>query len=142
MAEKRVIELARELEFNKQELVNKINELDLGITVNNVMTRLTSDEVDKVKRALKSSASKAKPKKKSKPKAAKAVADAADSDGVTVLKRRSSSSKAKRAKEEDGAEAAATQSDALGPVIRRPKKRRTVVSLDEHNTSEVTTEVV
>lgn len=49
----RVLELARELGYANQELVTKINDLNLGIRVSNVMTALTEDEVSKIKGALK-----------------------------------------------------------------------------------------
>jgi translation initiation factor IF-2 len=48
----RVHELADELGYNKQELVTRINDLDLGFTVNNFMTRLNENEVKQLKEAL------------------------------------------------------------------------------------------
>ncbi len=48
----RVHELADELGYNKQELVTRINDLDLGFTVNNFMTRLNENEVEQLKEAL------------------------------------------------------------------------------------------
>lgn len=48
----RVSELADELGYNKQELVTTINSLELGITVDNFMSRLSDDEVSKLKDAL------------------------------------------------------------------------------------------
>lgn len=48
----RVHELAEELGFNRQELVNTINELGLGFTVNNFMSRLSKAEVKELKTTL------------------------------------------------------------------------------------------
>ena len=52
MANRRVQEVAKELEVDRQELVSKINELELGFSVNNYMSRLSPDEVERVKDAL------------------------------------------------------------------------------------------
>jgi translation initiation factor IF-2 len=52
MPSQRVYELAEELGFNRQELVTRINDLALGFSVNNYMTKLSPEEVSELKEAL------------------------------------------------------------------------------------------
>ena len=116
--ERRVHELAKELGYANQELVTKINGMELGFRVSNVMTKLSEDEVARVKRALKGSG-------------------AASSNGAKAPK--------KRKKKAPAAAAAAAPApsepakESVGPVIRRQRKRRTL-SVNESNEPSVAVE--
>jgi len=112
----RVLELARELGYANQELVTKINDLNLGIRVSNVMTALTEDEVSKIKGALK--------------KAEAASSKATNGGAAAPIKRRSK--KAQVEVIEDGDDFPTGES--VGPVLRRkkaPTMRRRVPAAGE-----------
>lgn len=116
--ERRVHELAKELGYANQELVTKINGMELGFRVSNVMTKLSEDEVARVKRALKGSG-------------------AASSNGAKAPKKR------KKKAPVAAAAAAPTPSEpakeSVGPVIRRQRKRRTL-SVNEGGEASATVE--
>ncbi|MEC9443136.1 MAG: translation initiation factor IF-2 [Myxococcota bacterium] len=112
----RVLELARELGYANQELVTKINDLNLGIRVSNVMTALTEDEVSKIKGALKKSEA--------------ASSNGANGGAAAPVKRRSK--KAQVEVIESGDEF--PSGETVGPVLRRkkaPTMRRRIPSADE-----------
>ncbi len=111
---KRVYELAKELEINKHELVSTINDLDLGFTVGNPMTKLSAGEEEALKKAMKSKGKKAakKPaKKKEEPPKAAAAAETADVGPGVVRRRR----RVKVTAEEEPEE----ELGGFGPVRRR-----------------------
>lgn len=107
----RVHELADELGFNKQELVTRINDLDLGFTVSNFMTRLNENEVRELKEALESQAEQStepEPEPEADP----------DDDGIgpTVIRR---NKEPEEAEEVDGAEADGGDAAEVAGVVRR-----------------------
>ena len=112
MSQIRVQELANELGFNKQELVSKIRSLEIGLPNVNAMTRLTDDEVSRVKKALKGG--KNSSSKKAEPATAAAPAPA--------VRKRSG----KKKKEEEPA----ADTVPVGPVIRRNRRSKVTVEDD------------
>ena len=117
MPKRRVYELAKELDINKQELVSKINSLDLDISVGNYMTVLSPDEVSAVTKALETDSKGAKKKKKAPKKAA--PTDGEDGVGPTMLRRR----RRKAAPEPEEAEAGADDEvERVGPRVLRRRK--------------------
>ena len=115
MPKRRVYELAKELGFNKQELVSKINDLDLDISVGNYMSVLSPTEVSAVKEAVDGDAKPAKAKaKKTKP-----VDSADDGVGPTMLRRR------KKAEPEEPEEEDVFEEEegvaGVRPMVRRRK---------------------
>lgn len=82
MSQLRVHELAKELELNKQELVSKINDLSIGIVVNNYMTVLSDAEAKKIKKALESAAK--KPAAKAAAPKVRKEEESADSDAASL----------------------------------------------------------
>ncbi len=102
MPDKRVRELANELGYDQQEMVSKINALGLFKLSVNPMSRLTEDEVLKVRRALKQDSGKG----------------ASTAASPTVRK----SSGKKKPTAAEVAEAAVMQEE-VSPIIRRGTKR-------------------
>ncbi|RDV40129.1 translation initiation factor IF-2 [Bradymonadaceae bacterium TMQ3] len=134
--QQRVYELAQELEINKQELVSKINELDLGFSVNNYMTVLNPPEIDSIKAALggtKTEAPKKKAtkssKKKSSKKAEAPVEDKVEAAPAAPVVRR----RRKTATEEDEAteESTETEVEVVRPTVRRRRKVETADEVEE-----------
>jgi translation initiation factor IF-2 len=125
----RVHELADELGLNRQELVDTINDLDLGFTVNNFMSRLSEAEIKELKQALESAE-----KAAAEPDAAEADAAAEDEEGIgpTVIRRKTESAE----DDEQEAEAAGETSDedaaAAAPEGAAVRKR----SEDDEGTDE------
>ncbi len=107
---KRVHELAEELGYDKQELVSKINSLDIDISVGNFMSALSDSEVNAVKKAVKVDGKKKKKKKKSSDGARPPAKKSDDGVGPTMLRRR----KAKPDVEEED--------DGVGPTMLRRRK--------------------
>ena len=112
----RVHELADELGFNKQELVTRINDLDLGFTVNNFMTRLNENEVKQLKEALEQADAGEVEEE--------IETEASDDGGIgpTVIRRKKKEPAAEPDGEEAGGEEeeAEAESPAGGVVRRRP----------------------
>jgi len=106
----RVQELADELGFNKQELVSRINDLDLGFTVDNFMSRLNENEVRELKDALEESEADESDEEETEVEAA-----ADEGIGPTVIRRDDES---EEGDEDEEAEAAA----GVGGVVRRRKE--------------------
>ena len=112
----RVHELADELGLNRQELVDTINDLDLGFTVNNFMSRLSEAEVKELKQALESAEATATDSDE-------AEASAEDEEGIgpTVIRRKTESADADEeadvAGDEQDQEAAAAAPE--GAAVRR-----------------------
>ncbi|MFB6264536.1 MAG: translation initiation factor IF-2 [Bradymonadaceae bacterium] len=100
----RVRELADELGYDKHKLVDRINELELGFSVDNFMSRLDDDEVEELKSALEEADDQADGED------AGQGAEAGDGIGPTVIK---------RGDDEPGAEPAAEaeESGAEEPVV-------------------------
>ncbi len=117
----RVHQLAKELGYSKQELVSKINDLDLSTGSVSIMTVLTDEDVDKIKSALKSKTSRS------------ASNGAAAAAAPAPVKRRK-----KDDAKDDG------DDDDIGPKVRRRSKsrrRRTISVNDDHETSVKTEEI-
>ena len=126
MPKQRVYELAKDLGCDKQELVSKINSLDLDISVGNYMSVLSPEEVTKVKKAVDlRDGSKKKPKKAKKPRSRPSSEDGV---GPKMLRRR----KPKKNGEDEDSEA------ATGPTLRR---RKVTPSEEEPEVEEVAEEV-
>ena len=116
----RVYELAKDLGYANQEMVTRINELDLGIRVSNIMTYLSKEEVTKVTKALEKSKS---AKASSAPaEAPKEEAKAASSKATLPTRRRRT--KAAAAAAADTSETAPESPQAVGPTIRKSTRRR------------------
>ena len=109
MAQLRVYELAKELGLHKHELVTKINELGLGITVNNPMTYLNPTEVDDIRSAL----------RKGNDSGAKAKAEA-----PKVRARKPA------AKKDDGEAVAPKKREAVDATPVAPIRRRRKITVD------------
>lgn len=119
MPKQRVYELAKELGLNKQELVTKINTLELGFSVGNFMTVLSPEEVKAVKKAVSSNGEvKAKPEAK---KAEKVVPKAEEVAKPTMIRRR-------RKKVEEPEE---EKEDLLGLAPSLMTRRKAVVEEEE-----------
>ena len=107
MSKQRVYELAKELEFDKHQLVDKINDLDLTFQVNNYMSMLTEAQAGEVRELLEQERVKKTVETKLAP-------------GVRRRRR-----KKKRKVEEEPAAAAPTNgqsaSPAAAPAVRRRK---------------------
>jgi len=109
----RVYQLASELSFDRAELVDKINSLDLGFTVSNYMSTLTDDEVDALRDAL------------HREKVAK-VEETRLNDAGTVIRRRS---KSRRGGDAEPAEVAPAPAAAPTPAVRKnPRSNGRVVT--------------
>ncbi|RAL25345.1 translation initiation factor IF-2 [Lujinxingia litoralis] len=147
--QRRVYELADELGINKQELVSKINELDLGFSVNNYMTVLNPREIDSLKAALGGEGQAAAPKKKStkstkkkgakkaeEPKKEEEAAEAAPSP--VVRRRRKVQPVAEE--EEAGEESAETEVEVVRPTVRRRRKVEPAAEAEEAAEAEVAAE--
>ena len=117
MPKQRVYELAKELGFNKQELVSKINDLDLDISVGNFMSVLSPSEVSAVKEAMEGDGEAEEVPKKP----LKSPSDADDGVGPTMLRRR------RKVEPEPEEEA----DDGVGPLQPMVRKRRKVTAEPE-----------
>ena len=134
--QQRVYELAQELEINKQELVSKINELDLGFSVNNYMTVLNPPEIDSIKAALggkKAEAPKKKSTKSSKKKSSKKADEPAEekveaAPAAPVVRRRR---KAATEEDESTEESTETEVEVVRPTVRRRRKVETADEVEE-----------
>ena len=120
MPNKRVHELAKELGYNKQELINEINQLDLGFRVANAMVKLSEDDVERVKKALKKGEKKASSAKKTKKKAEPKKVEASDTPAPAPVVRRRKKAAVKEEPVEGEAQAASASSGVR--VIRRKRK--------------------
>jgi len=108
----RVQDLADELGYNKQELVSTINDLDLGFTVDNFMSRLNENEVRELKEALDQDA-------EAEGEEEDGAMDAAADEGIgpTVIRRNKSADDEEPADEQEETDAAAAA--GVGGVVRR-----------------------
>ncbi len=133
MPKQRVYELAKDLGCDKQELVSKINSLDIDITVGNYMSVLSPAEVKKVKKAvdLGGGADKEAPKKAKKVSKPRSRPSSDDGVGPTMLRRRKPKAKEEGEDEDEAA--------AGGPRLRRRKVKRPGDEVSEEPTP-VTTE--
>lgn len=134
---KRVYELAKELGYDKQMLVTKINALDIGIKGCNPFTALSDDEVAKVKSALKTSKAQATAEVVAEDKD---VAATAGEQETALPVRRRSSKKKSSAEEDDNEQSSSAAEASVGPrIIRRTRK---TVSVADDNQPEVAVEVM
>ncbi len=121
MPKRRVHELAKELGFNKQELVSKINSLELDISVDNYMSVLSPSDVSAVKEAVDADGEQTADSAEN--------GQAADGDdggvGPQMLRRRPRS-------ESDSDDGSDEETDDVGPGLRR---RRKVTPDDEEDTA-------
>ena len=120
MPKQRVYELAKELGYNKQELVSKINSLELDISVGNYMSVLSPSEVSAVKEAVDTpngGATKGDGKADGVDET-DGKADGGDDVGPTMLRRRPGGDDADES-DEDGADSEEKQ---VGPGLRRRRK--------------------
>lgn len=134
---KRVYELAKELGYDKQMLVTKINALDIGIKGCNPFTALSDDEVAKVKSALKTSKAQATAEVVAEDK--DVAATAGEQETGLPVRRRSSKKKSSSEQEDDNEQSASAAEASVGPrIIRRTRK---TVSVADDNQPEVSVEV-
>ncbi len=133
MPSQRVYELAEELGFNRQELVTKINDLSLGFSVNNYMTKLSPEEVSELKEALETTDG-AAGEVVEEPTNGEQVEAAAEDGGGTaapVIRRR-------RAKVPTAEEADEESGEVVAPTVRR--RRRKVVAGEAPEEGEAATD--
>jgi translation initiation factor IF-2 len=123
--DRRVYELANDLGMDKQELVTKINELKLGIIGINVMTRLSSEEVDRVKKALKKDGAKKEAGEVKAPKARAASPSKKEAASAAPAKRDASEAKGPKTRTKAAEpEVVAEEAVAAPPtIIRRSRSK-------------------
>jgi translation initiation factor IF-2 len=127
--DRRVYELANELGIDKQELVTKISqELKLAIPGLNPMTRLSAEEVDRVKKSLRKDGAK---KEAGEVKAPKARATAKDKkEPATAAKASAADAKGPKTRPKAAEPQPATVEAAAEPAPQ-PLKRRKSTRVDE-----------
>ncbi|WP_230467200.1 translation initiation factor IF-2 [Lujinxingia vulgaris] len=116
--------------------MSKINELDLGFSVNNYMTVLNPPEIDSIKAALggkKAEAPRKKATKSSKKKSSKKAEEPAEekveaAPAAPVVRRRR---KAATEEEESTEESTETEVEVVRPTVRRRRKVETADEVEE-----------
>lgn len=124
MPSQRVYEVAKELGLKRQELVTKINDLSLGFTANNYMTKLSPEEISELKTALgNSKKDEAKVAEKPKKKAAAKPAESEKSEPSGVVTRTRASRNGGDSEDEADEKTDGVSGDAIAPTVRRRRKK-------------------
>src|SRR5690554_2774216 len=132
MPSQRVFEVAKELGLNRQELVTKINELSLGFTANNYMTKLSPEEVSELKAALGNSKTVETKVAETPKKAAESKPEASEeAEPQGFVTRTRVRRKGEDAEDDLDANADAQSGDAVAPTVRRRRKKVVVGEVPE-----------
>jgi|GEM_PF-2414079 len=124
MPSQRVFEVAKELGLNRQELVTKINELSLGFTANNYMTKLSPEEVSELKAALGNSKKVETKVAETPKKAAQSKPEASEeAEPQGFVTRTRVRRKGEGAEGDSDTAVEAGSGDAVAPTVRRRRKK-------------------
>src|SRR5690554_5912323 len=144
MPSQRVYEVAKELGLDRQVLVTKINELSLGFTANNYMTKLSPEEISELKAALgNSDKGEAKVAKKPKKAAESKPAASEESEQPGIVTRTRVRRKSDEAEGDADTKADEASGDVIAPTVRRRRKKVVVGEVAEGEASaEISTKPV